>query len=44
MNKNTRRPRGFIMQVYNLIDKIKFYLKIKPKGELLIISGAATVS
>jgi len=40
MNKNTKRPRRFIMQVYNLVDKIKFHLKIKPKRELLIISGA----
>lgn len=35
-----RKPRRFTLKIYNLIDKLKFSLKIKPKSDLIIVSGA----
>lgn len=39
-NGTKKKPRRFILKLYNLADKLKFSLKIKPKGDLTIVSGA----
>jgi glycosyltransferase involved in cell wall biosynthesis len=39
-NRTKKRPRKFILKLYNRVDKLKFSLKIKPKSDLIIISGA----
>ncbi len=35
-----KKPRRFTLKIYNLVDKLKFSLKIKPKSDLIIASGA----
>lgn len=40
MGKIRKKPRRFILKLYNLIDKLKFSLKIKPKSDVIIVSAA----
>jgi len=38
--RTKKKPRKFILKIYNLVDKLKFKLKIKPNDDLIIVSGA----
>jgi hypothetical protein len=40
MKKGKKTPRKFALQIQTLVDKFKFIIGVKPKGELIILSGA----
>ncbi len=38
--QSKKKPRKLAQKLYNLLDKLKFHLKISPKFKLVIVSGA----
>lgn len=35
-----KKPRKVILNLYGFVDKVKFFLNVKPKDDLVIVSGA----